>query len=322
MLKNKSKNILIICLSICFLNTACQKDKLSKEKKQDHLILAEVNGEKISLEEFNKKFKYIFNPPFAVTDKVEKNMKILKKQFLGQYIENKLILQEAKKHNITITAITLNEAINKIVKNYSDGNFEQVLAEDEISYQDWLDNLKEGLLIKETIATIIYDNINITDEEIKNYYEKHADEFEQLEQVKVKQIVVETEKEARDILTELRRRPKNFEKLAKEKSLSPDGKIGGDIGFFARGQMPPEFDEVAFSLRKGQISDVIRTDYGFHIFTLVDKKKARKLSLPEVYDKIREELILNKQSNQIQKWLKEIKKKAKIKINPHVLNLS
>ncbi|MFH0926430.1 MAG: peptidyl-prolyl cis-trans isomerase [bacterium] len=313
--------ILLITISLSIL-TSCQDYKLLKGKKNKNLILGEVNGEEIKLDEFNKKFSYTVVTPFALTKTVETNFKLLKKQFFEQYIENRLILQEAKKKNIIISDDALNEAINRIVKNYPNGDIKEVLAEEEISCQDWMDNLKEALLIKETVSTLVFDSINIPDEEIKAYYENNKEEFEQPEQVRVRQIVVETEKEAIDILAELKKKPGDFEKTAKEKSLSPEGKFGGDLGFFAKGQMLPEFDDAVSNLQKGQISDVRPTDYGFHIFRLIDKKTARTLTFNEAYDSMKEQLTLNKQSAYLQAWIKELKKKSVIKVNSYALTIS
>jgi peptidyl-prolyl cis-trans isomerase C len=119
------------------------------------------------------------------------------------------------------------------------------------------------------------------------------------------------------------RRGADFAKLAEAHSLSPDGDKGGDLGYFARGQMPAEFEEVAFKLKKKrQISKVFSTSYGYHIFQLIDRQSARQASLDEVRGEIRERLRRQKVEAAFQSWLTKLKAQAKIKINPYFLKNS
>jgi peptidyl-prolyl cis-trans isomerase C len=92
------------------------------------------------------------------------------------------------------------------------------------------------------------------------------------------------------------------------------------LGDFSRGQMPPEFDEVAFTLKKGEISSVFKSSYGYHIFKLEDKREAETLSFDEAQETINQKLKAQKLDAALAGWLKKLKRDASIKINPYFLN--
>ena len=121
----------------------------------------------------------------------------------------------------------------------------------------------------------------VTEEQIRQYYEEHAADFVEPEQVHAQQIVVKGLDEAKRVQQQLWQ-GKKFPDLARRYSLSPDARVGGDLGFFARGTMPPAFDEVVFKLSVGGTSEVVSTEYGFHLFRVLEKKPGRKRELIEV----------------------------------------
>jgi len=130
--------------------------------------------------------------------------------------------------------------------------------------------------------------------------------------------VVKTAPEARTIEQQLRA-GKDFGEMARKYSLSPDAKAGGDLGFFARGQMPRQFDDVAFRLKVNQISSVVSTNYGFHIFKLLAKRPARKKPLSEVKGQIEQKLVGEKREQAQAEYVKMLKDKAVIKVNEATL---
>lgn len=146
------------------------------------------------------------------------------------------------------------------------------------------------------------DQVKITDLEINDYYEYHIDKFSQPDQVKARHILFklspsaakEEEKRVREkaqkVLEEARR-DKDFAALAEKYSEGPTKSKGGDLGYFSRGKMLKEFEDIAFRLKKGEISDLVRTSLGFHIIKVDDIKKAETQTLDEVRDQIVEALI-------------------------------
>jgi len=114
----------------------------------------------------------------------------------------------------------------------------------------------------------------------------------------------------------------DFADVAREVSLSPDARDGGDLGFFSRGVMPAEFDEAVFPLKEGTLSEVVRSPYGFHIFLVEEKTKAKDLSLDEVRGEITEILRRRQMEKLYIKFIVDIKKKAEIEIDQQLLKRS
>ncbi len=142
-------------------------------------------------------------------------------------------------------------------------------------------------LIVEKFISQVLSSINISEQEIKNYYYKHLNLFRRPAEIRISQIVVKDEKEALDIRAKLQRNKTLFPKLAKEKSIGSESKRGGDMGYFSKGQLPKEIEKVVFSLNTGEISQVVKSPYGYHIFMITKKKRKRLMALKYVKDMIK-----------------------------------
>jgi parvulin-like peptidyl-prolyl isomerase len=157
---------------------------------------------------------------------------------------------------------------------------------------DNLDNSKlkpfimRRMIIEKYISQIL-SSINISDNEIKSYYYKNPKLFKRPSEIRLSQIVVKDEKEALDIRAQLKRDKTLFPKLAQEKSIGSEKNSGGDMGYFSRGQLPKDIERVVFSLNTGEISQVVKSPYGFHIFMVTKKKKKRLMALQYVSSMIK-----------------------------------
>ena len=161
---------------------------------------------------------------------------------------------------------------------------------------------------------LVYPRVAVTEEEIRAELDAHPELLQEPEQVHAAQIVVKELDQAKEIRAKLREGAK-FADLARERSLSADAKDGGDLGWFPRGVMPPQFDAVAFSLGTGQISDVVTTDYGFHIFKLIERRPARKKDLASVRAEVERQLLRAKQEQAQTDFVTQLRSKADIRIN-------
>lgn len=303
---------LVLISSVLALTAGCQGDRTGSSAKGE--VLATVNGQRIVFSEFEKEltaFQSQYDHSFPTAGKVPQNLKVT---LLSQMIERRLLFQEAQRLGIKVSEEELGSRIDKVRDDYPADRFERKLEIEYINLDDWKKKLKENLLIKKLIEQVIFPRVSIADEEAQEYYQDHLSDYEVPEQVQARQIVVETEREARDILQRLKR-GEDFVKVARESSLSPDGERGGDLGFFSRGQMPPEFDQVVFSLRSGRLSKVVKSPYGYHIFKVEKKEKARRLKFSEVKEQILTKLKQEKQEQEYLAWLTELKSRAKIRIN-------
>jgi parvulin-like peptidyl-prolyl isomerase len=162
-------------------------------------------------------------------------------------------------------------------------------------------------------------NLRISLTEIKSYYATHESEFAVKERVRVRHIVTDSEEKAKDMRARLLK-GENFAKLAMDHSISPERARGGDLGYFSRGNLPKIFDDTCFNLKKGEISPVVKSEYGYHIFKLIDKKPAGKKEWEEVAAQIQQKLFEEKLKKTYDPWLSTVLKEAKITVYQDVLD--
>ena len=276
----------------------------------DH-ILAQVNEEQITVDEFNREVKELILEPGQEVK--GRNFSDLKEAYLDQVIERRILVQEARRLGIKVSSEELNQAISEIKKDYPGEGFGEKLGLKGITLEEWKGRLEEKLLAEKMIRHALYYRGEIDEKEAVQYYENHLSKFQISEKVRARQIVVTSEEEAIQLLNQLKK-GENFEKLAMKKSLGPEKVEGGDLGYFSKGERPTEFEQV-FSLEAGEISGVIRSPYGYHIFKLDEKIAPRQVPFEEARAGILQELRQKKGEEEYQRWLKGLKGKAKVKIN-------
>lgn len=274
-------------------------------------IVAQVNEEQISWEEFDRELKEsILEPSKEVTGA---DLKSLKRAYLDQVIERKILAQEARRLGMKVTQEELIQAISEIKRDYPGEGFGEKLGLKGTTLEEWKNRLEEKLLAEKVIRSAFHLPEKVEEQEALQYYEDHRSSFQIGQKVRARQIVVADGEEAIQILKRLKK-GENFEKLAREKSLGPEKAQGGDLGYFSPGERPSEFDHV-FNMEVGTISEVIKSPYGYHIFKLEEKIEPRQISFEEAKAGILHELSKKKAEATYQKWLKDLKGKAKVKIN-------
>jgi parvulin-like peptidyl-prolyl isomerase len=301
-----------IFLLMALSNTGCHRE----EKNLPPGVLAQVNEEFITLEEFNTELQDVKLEQGKLPEDRE-SLDQLKTAFLDQIINRKLILGEAGRMSIRVSEEEINNTILLLKRDYARGSFKGMLEARGLSFGEWKRRLTEKLLAEKVIRTVSQFNSPIDDKLVRQYYEEHLKEYSFPDQVRARQIVVATEDEAIKILRSLRK-GEDFEKLAKEKSMMPERLYGGDLGFFAHGEMPEPFDEV-FSLKVGEISKVIKSHYGYHIFKVEEKVEAKVRDFDEVKDEIAQKIRKEKSDQIYYEWLSGLRARARIRINKQLL---
>ncbi len=158
-------------------------------------------------------------------------------------------------------------------------------------------------------------NISVKEEDKKKFYEEHKAEFKQDEQVKASHILVKEESQAKDIEKRLKEKDgKNFEEIAKAESTCPSKAQGGDLGMFGRGQMVKEFEDYAFTGEIGKLSPIIKTQFGYHIVKVTEKKAGKQLEYAEVADKLEARIKNDLRKSTFDKYFEELKNKYKMEI--------
>jgi len=279
-------------------------------------VLARVDRTVITLEDFNREFEGMKLESQYSPGGHEAIMR-MKEEFLNQLIHEALIKKAAKRLGISVTDQELEQEIMKAKSDHKGESLREYLNSQDVSFDQWKEHIRERILIEKTIRVNCRCENDPTTEEAHTYYEAHRDKYTLPERVKARQIVVASKRNANKILRELKKGAV-FEQLAVENSLGPEGRYGGDLGYFARGDMPEEFN-VVFTMEEGNVSEPVQTPYGFHIFKVEDRKPARQLVFEEVKDDIKRKITELKSERLYYQWLEELKKNAKIEINHRLL---
>lgn len=277
--------LLVLCIAVtcgCNGKTGTGENKGTSGGK----TLAEVNGDVITTEDFKHEVENL--PPYLkpMADTAEG-----KKEMLDTMVVRDLILQQARKDGIDKSP--------------------EVAAK--------LEDLKKRVVVEAYLKKKVEEQAGLSDADLQKFYDANKDKFKTGEQIRASHILVKSEKEAQDILGQLKKGG-NFEELAKKYSTDAVGAKGGDLGWFSKGSMIPAFEKVAFGLKEGELSGIVTTQYGYHIIKLTGKRPAGIRPFAEVKDQIKAGLLPEKQQEVFKKLKDDLKKNAKISVKEDVLN--
>jgi peptidyl-prolyl cis-trans isomerase C len=272
-----------ISLFLTLLLSGCQK---LPEKELGEKDLARINDTSISLGEFQQMLE---------RQPLEGKMKLLSQKETRDFLENyviprEVLYQEAKK--------------NGLDKN------KEILAK--------IEDARRAILIDALLEEALRGRGEVSEGEIQRYYKENPTLFTEPQEIKIRQIVVNTEPALKEVVTKLSQ-GESFEKLASTYNIGKFKEDGGNLGYIRRGQLAPpfeQFEEAAFSLRKrGEISEVVSTPYGYHVIRLEDLRGSTLKPLNRVKERIRFFLQPKKNQEAYLDYVKEAKSKAKVVIN-------
>lgn len=296
----------LVLLSALVSWSGCKSEPPPAEK-----VLVQINDRRISPAEFNRLFTASLLPDQQLSAEEKSD---LQRSFLVQLIDRELISLAARDHDIVVTPAEVDAAVQEHYNDYPGEGLQAMLRERGMTLQSWREELRQNLIVEKLLHDVVYARVVIADEEVAAYYAEHRADFDRPEQVRVRQIMVDDQAQGRQILG-LLRQGEDFAEIAREYSLSPDARQGGDLGFFGRGQMPSEFDAVVFDLPVGRLSELVKTDYGYHIFRVEEKRPAARLSQKEAEQEIRRILETRKQEEAYQEWLQDLRSRASIQVD-------
>ncbi len=251
-----------------------------------------------------------------------KMLEDVREKILKQLIEDRLIFSEAKKLNITIEEKEIDARIDEMRgKVGSERELENMLNEQNLTLNELRARYKEKIMIRKLIDQKVGARIIITPLEVKNYYNDNKDSFMQPEEIRLRAILIKPKKEqggeagSLQLMRDLMKRLKegcDFEGLAKEYSDAPGASEGGLMGYVKKGDLMPQIEDIVFNLKEGEITGIIQSPLGYHVFKVDEKRIRRMRELAEVRQDIEEFLYREKASQRLKSWIDSLAKSAYI----------
>lgn len=244
-----------------------------------------------------------------------------RQSILGQLIDEKLMLGEAKKAGIEVDEKEVSARISEIQKRFgSKEMFERALAEQRMTVKDLKAKYRDQIMTKKLVDQKVGARIFITPVDVSEYYRKHSEEFAQPDEVKVRNILIRVKEgvspeKALELAQEVHKKlidGADFAELARTHSEGPAASDGGLMGYQKKGDLNPELEAVVFSLKEGETSDVIQTSLGCFIFKIEEKRSARSLNISEARRQIEDAIYSERAREKMKGWLEGLKKNAYI----------
>jgi peptidyl-prolyl cis-trans isomerase C len=281
------KKLLYIPLLIMILFSACSKraeDNKTEDRSGDYV--ARVGPRTITADDISERLSAIPDYARAVYDG-ERGMR----NILDELIKTELLYLQARK-----------DGLDKAPE-----------------YRAKVEDYKKFALVGMLFEKIVASRSEVSEKDARDYYGKNRTDFTRPQRIKASHILVKTRSEAEEILKEIRN-GKSFSTLARNRSIDTNSADnGGNLGFFSMGEMSQEFEEVAFSLKKGEISNPVKSRYGYHIIKVTDRKKEETVEFSQVKDIIIQRLEQEKQQTAFNEYIEKIKNDYPVETNEEKL---
>ncbi len=287
--------------------------------------VAAVNGSVITQEELDREMNLV-RQRFANMGRPVGEVQLLtiKGQVLETLISRELLYQEGQKKGIKVQKEKLEAEYGGLKNRFpSEEEFKNRLSSMKISEAEVKSQIERGLLIQQLIDKQIAQKVVVPEKEVKGYYHSHPDSFRKPEQVRASHILIKLDAKAdesqkaaaRKKLEEIRRRllkGEDFVSLAREFSEGPSSVKGGDLGYFGRGQMVKPFEDAAFALKIGELSNVVETRFGCHLIKVTEKRPETIIAFADIKDRLQQYLKDEKVQQEVTVYVEELKTKAKV----------
>ena len=280
-----------------------------------------VNGQEISGEavqfELDRLVRFYMGHGMTM-DEVKQNLPKLEEKALDQAVGAKLLLDRASELDVPVTGADIDAEVAKVVTQVGgEENFKKALDAQGITEIAFRKELEKGAKVNKLVEQACAGVPDPTEDAVAKFFEAHKAEFVTPPQVLCQHILVKgSDDAALDKIKAIRERivsgKSDFAAEAKAHSDCPSGAEGGSLGWFGRGMMVPEFDKVAFEMKKGEVSGVVSTQFGYHIIYKADEKGGGEQTLVDVHDQIKDLLRHEARGRAMDAFVAELKAKAKI----------
>ena len=280
-------------------------------------IIAIVNDDIITLKEVESYVHVERKNQFTSIDEYLRNLQL--KEKLDFFINALLIKQQAKKLKIDVSDKEVESIIENIKKQnlITEIELKEQLKKDNITYDNFAEGIRLNVLRSRVLTRVISPEVKVTDAMLKEYYDKHKDEYRDME-YHLKQIFISGQKgdgnQRAANAYKLLDQSKTFEDVAMEFSDDPSGKQGGDIGFVKADELLPALNESVKLLVPNTYTNVVQTPYGFHILKLIEIKKTDLPSFEALKDKIHQQIVLQESEKRYNEYMKKLRQSSYIEV--------
>jgi peptidyl-prolyl cis-trans isomerase C len=288
-------------------------------------VLARVNGETITRTDFEQAVRQAEQRAGAPVPADQRDR--VYRQILDQMIGYKLLTQESKARKVSVPDADVEARIIGLKQQFGNEDaFKQALAQQHVTLEQLRNDARQDMAITKLVEDEIASKMAVTPEAVQAFYDQNPQNFKESERVRASHILISAPKTA-DAPTRAQARAKaeailkdvkagkDFATLAKQNSQDPGSAAnGGDLGFFQQGQMVGPFNDVAFSLTPGSVSDVVETDFGYHIIKVVEKQPGRTVPLDEAKPRIQQFLESQNRDKQTNAFVTGLRSKGKVEI--------
>lgn len=287
-------------------------------------VIARVNGEAINKTELQDAITSLEGQAGRPVPPEERDQVL--RAVLDQLVTGHVLLQESRNRKVTVPDTEIDSRVGELRQRFpTEEEFTKALATRNLTVDKIREELRKQLAIEKMIESEVTPQVSVNDQDVKNFYDQNPAQFQQPEQYRASHILVmvpqgatpEQKQEARGKIDGVLKQVKgggDFAELAKANSQDGSASQGGDLNFFTRGQMVEPFQKAVESLQVGQVSEVVETQFGFHIIKLTDKKPGRTVPLAEVNKKIADYLVMQQKQQRASGFVESLRAKSKVEI--------
>jgi peptidyl-prolyl cis-trans isomerase C len=298
------------------------------EKKMGPGDAALVNGKSIAVTEVDREMDGVLRK-MATTGQVPEKAQVetIRKSVLEELINLELMVQDAGKKGVKADAGLVADRMKAIRSMFPDeGAYNNALKRDNLSESDLKAQIEKKILVQTLVSKEVIEKVTVSPEESKAFYDSHPEAFKQPEQVHAKHILIKMEptataaekKKARKEIEDIQKKVKkgeDFSALAKQYSQCPSSAQGGDLGLLQRGQTVKPFEDAAFSMKPGDTSGIVETEFGLHLLQVTEKRPEKQVPFEEAQESLQAHLKEAKVKAEFGKYLEDLKAKAKVQLS-------
>ena len=296
-------------------------------------IIARVNNDVITMSDYQKADEQLreevaHDCQGCPQDKLMAEFKDQQKDLLRGLIDQSLMVQRAKDMGISVESDVIKRLDDVRKQNglASLEDLEKAVESSGLAWEDYKTTIRNGLLTQEVVRREVGSHINIGNDEVKQYYDAHPQEFTRPEQVVLSEIFLSTEGKSPEEIASVQRKAEDlrnrvmkgddFNEIAKRYSEGSTAKDGGDLGTFKQSELAPQLEEVVFKMDKGQITDVIQTKTGFEVLKVENHYKAGLQPVDKVENEIMNRLYMQKMQPQMRDYLGQLREESYVMVKP------